>query len=1542
MAGPPPETDRLFLSHVVHDPTNPIETPAPDLLVPRPERGENEDDPAIFYGLIASANQLMKDANVRDRYAAEKNVLCFEMEAAGLMNHFPCLVIRGICDYSDSHKNKQWQGYAAMTAAAYAKALISVVLPTKVENERRLAEIVEVGLQNVFEKMSGISRSIDQEILNKLTVAMDAAYDSHKEHDEPKCLEGTRVDILSNIMHWAHDSRDQRIFWLNGMAGTGKSTISRTVAKSCYSAGILGATFFFRRGESHRSSAALLFSTIARQLASRRPDLKLLIGEAVKENLDISSKGISEQFWQLIMTPLQRSRHTFNGTRSIIIIDAVDECATEKDIEILIPLLSNVVKCNPSSLKIFITSRPETSAQYAFHHTHGELQEVILQEVTKSVIDHDIELFLKYELSMIRETWNSIHRNDSSKQIGSIWPEQEKIQILLRLARPLFIFAATACRFVRDYRLGDPEEQLAHIIEATKDSGINDGLDSTYRPVLGKFLTVESERSRKILLHDFHVIVGAIILLEEPLPTNSVAPLVSSSTARVDRICGLLRSVLDIPADTSLPIRLLHASFRDFLISPSAEAFQIDAGQSHQRIALGCLRLLSNHDILRYNMCNIRPGDRTSMIPKELVEMRFPPHLRYACLHWPYHLEHAHEAFKHVDEIYRFLQTHLLHWLEALSVLGEFRKAMAMPDLLINKLIISSKHSPDEGLLKLLNDLKWFMAIHGPAIIDHPLHLYWGAILFSPSASEVRRTFISKVPNSVAFFEPHDSVWSCFRLIKASSIAHNEIKSKPYSVAVSPDSTLIAYGFLNGIIELVAMSTGKSLQVIRDHLENPMEPSMDTPSEPVNSLCFSADSACIASTSRCTMCFHTRNGVRKQWWKHADDYRLTNFRRCSLSPDSSTLASVHQNKVILWSTLTGEQLMVLSDMGPASSGHEDGILHDEVSYGQDGFASFSPDSQLLAISFAGLSQIRTVNTGQCLYTFKSDRPAMCPISFATFANAAVRTDIKGDTQYWNLDTGVCTHYSRLGWRLHEPRAQPWYLPRRHALSHDGRLFAAETRTNSGHSIFIWNLKTEKLQWNIPSNCSKSISSSIIFSPDGKYLLDSDENRTFIWSLSLLDLPLQNSGKNDRKQHQGMLTETCFVHKSTVGEVLISTHASISAPEIKFWSTETGEVFKTLISQDPNVESHTVALSRNMQYVFESTAAGSCLMWTVGKSTKLHQVPPVSRTEISLQAPSSSFMKLPLHAPSTAVFAEDSNAVATVSAHEFSLQAVESKSRFRHFTFGANAMAVSAGWDTAVFAFRVPRRYRHVFTVIIRVLNIRTKQHSDFLESMGVEITRLAISPNSKWVCSVSWNTLESKPSDRRTHMTILSTVGQSSRQLVVHGPDIQAVAFSSGSDLLASAALDKTIRIWSVSEGRCIHIFTVGFVAFSLSFSYDSSFLITNYGKLTTPDSTLNSSVRNVGLESDLEAEAPAIPQKPKSIGYGIDLEGGWITWNGTNIMLLPGQIAIGKVDNHTRAGGLSVAIGDHSVSWVDESSKNLYTVGFRKDTTPFETSESL
>jgi nucleoside phosphorylase len=132
------ENDFLFKSEFHHRECNNICSSGDccDYIVTRPTRTSNI--PQVHYGLIASGSQVMKDAMTRDRLVREHDILCFEMEAAGLMDHFPCLVVRGICDYADSHKNENWQPYAAATAAAYARELLCILPAEQVEERRDL------------------------------------------------------------------------------------------------------------------------------------------------------------------------------------------------------------------------------------------------------------------------------------------------------------------------------------------------------------------------------------------------------------------------------------------------------------------------------------------------------------------------------------------------------------------------------------------------------------------------------------------------------------------------------------------------------------------------------------------------------------------------------------------------------------------------------------------------------------------------------------------------------------------------------------------------------------------------------------------------------------------------------------------------------------------------------------------------------------------------------------------------------------------------------------------------------------------------------------------------------------------------------------------------------------------------------------------------------------------------------------------------------------------------------------------------------------
>lgn len=133
------ENDHLFEAEYDHPPGLPTCAKCdPSRVVQRLER--MDDGPVIHYGLIASGNQVMRDGVTRERLRKELKVLCFEMEAAGLMDRFPCLVIRGICDYADSHKDKRWQPHAAATAAAYAKEFLCMIPGAQVTHASSVGE----------------------------------------------------------------------------------------------------------------------------------------------------------------------------------------------------------------------------------------------------------------------------------------------------------------------------------------------------------------------------------------------------------------------------------------------------------------------------------------------------------------------------------------------------------------------------------------------------------------------------------------------------------------------------------------------------------------------------------------------------------------------------------------------------------------------------------------------------------------------------------------------------------------------------------------------------------------------------------------------------------------------------------------------------------------------------------------------------------------------------------------------------------------------------------------------------------------------------------------------------------------------------------------------------------------------------------------------------------------------------------------------------------------------------------------------------------
>ncbi|KAF3917868.1 hypothetical protein ABW20_dc0107041 [Dactylellina cionopaga] len=302
-----------------------------DMIVPRPER--DTIDPCIHYGVIASGNQVIKNGVTRDWFRKELGAICFEMEAAGLMDNFPCLVIRGICDYADSHKNKRWQRYAAAVAAAYARELLGIIPASEVDPTPAAVEFMKT-VHDQNKVIINTTQKIHQKIdLAKLRSVEGAAFDSFlNKTDDTRCHPDTRVGLLHEINEWFQNPQGKAIFWLNGMAGTGKSTLSRTVAQSFANKNQLGASFFFKRGEGDLSHAGRFFSTIATQLVVKIPALVPYVAKALDSDPTISEKPITEQFSKLIFHPLSNMElNPQKISKLAIVVDALDEYKTITD-----------------------------------------------------------------------------------------------------------------------------------------------------------------------------------------------------------------------------------------------------------------------------------------------------------------------------------------------------------------------------------------------------------------------------------------------------------------------------------------------------------------------------------------------------------------------------------------------------------------------------------------------------------------------------------------------------------------------------------------------------------------------------------------------------------------------------------------------------------------------------------------------------------------------------------------------------------------------------------------------------------------------------------------------------------------------------------------------------------------------------------------------------------------------------------------------------------------------------------------------------------
>ncbi|KAG9696721.1 purine and uridine phosphorylase, partial [Aureobasidium melanogenum] len=296
-------SDRLYRSDVIHPQGS--EHGCEEVcgsrtagLVQRREREKGEDNLVVHHGVIASANQLMKDAIIRDTIAKEKDVMCFEMEAAGLMNHFPYLVVRGICDYSDLHKSKEWQGYAAMTAAIYTKDLLTRMVPSRVEQED--------GIRMILAEFFKISTNEQFKNIN------------------PDRVDQTCQWALSHPLYrrW-RDSATDDLLWISADPGCGKSVLSKSLVDEELRSDVDDSTvcYFFFKDNDEQNSLATGLCALLHQLFQRQP--YLLQHAVLAWNKDGSKlQQETDELWRILLAATSDAA----ARNTTCVLDALDEC----------------------------------------------------------------------------------------------------------------------------------------------------------------------------------------------------------------------------------------------------------------------------------------------------------------------------------------------------------------------------------------------------------------------------------------------------------------------------------------------------------------------------------------------------------------------------------------------------------------------------------------------------------------------------------------------------------------------------------------------------------------------------------------------------------------------------------------------------------------------------------------------------------------------------------------------------------------------------------------------------------------------------------------------------------------------------------------------------------------------------------------------------------------------------------------------------------------------------------------------------------------
>ncbi|KAF8748406.1 WD40 repeat-like protein [Rhizoctonia solani] len=659
---------------------------------------------------------------------------------------------------------------------------------------RRITDILEELQAEASLKMWNIAeQQLANSHLKSLSPVHLAAYNSSLSEDANRrsCTEGTRVNILAELNQWSVDPTKPNVFWMNGMAGTGKTTIAYTFAKSLRERGTLGASFFCTRTSNECQDVRQIIPTIAYQLARHWPSFRSALLGVLEQESEIQSQAITSQCERLIKDPLSKVKDgMIKGL--VVVIDALDECSNPKGVGTILEALFRIAPGLP--VRFFVTSRPEADIRHRVEAQPGQNRLMcVLHDIEESLVQADITLYLRAELA--------------SSDVSEF-----NVTQLASLSGKLFIYAATAVRYIRQAGTMVDQDRLEAILSSASDSDYRHSEITNYIRTIRRYSSVPIEREPREQ-EWMRLILWTAVCTREPVTIDTLA-------ASPDQTSK---------GECTTPIAILCAA----RIAARSKRFYCDETKHSQLLSKHCFDIM--RDQLRFNIC----GLETSFIAdsevkglKARIDRSISPTLSYAAHHWGHHVSKSTHCEETQTKLEDFLSNQLLFWMEVLSLKGTLDMGIAMLSLV--KPWLTAKESPS-NLVKIVDDSWIFVSTFaaGSGSQSTP-HIYISALAFCHPSSWVSQQYKGRTRIAItgrlgsrgeptallATWRMHDGT-VCVVHAHNGAVVLGPLRGHVKAVsciAISPDGSMLASGSDDGTILVRDAQRGNPIyDVIRGH-----------------------------------------------------------------------------------------------------------------------------------------------------------------------------------------------------------------------------------------------------------------------------------------------------------------------------------------------------------------------------------------------------------------------------------------------------------------------------------------------------------------------------------------------------------------------------------------------------------------------------------------------------------------------------------------------------------------------------------------------------